>query len=392
MSTTTSLRSTIQLGDYCILKRDEIMTIVEVKEGVKKRFAKKEVQVDSLIGKSFGQWVEVKDNIFVDGKSPDELVAEFCINDGTITKDNRNLQDSNSNQQLTDQQIVEMKQNGLSGEEIIKELLSHSDTYEGKTAFSQEKYIKKKIGKHVATFQILEASPINVCDYYNLKGNFKAGRVREDMLSYIMFHSDLRESVGIMENCNGLILGSVLRAVTPNVKVYTVKYSGEQYSLATVLAPHFSESPTDDCQKYSVQEKLLHYTSFKYNVDVLPQVNSLIIVTDVEPFETVKTLFPSLKKSGSLVVYCQYLDKLARLFDYLWKKKCIVYADVIEPFTRTIQVLPNRTHPNVLMDSNGGYLLYGIKVGEISSSEPQGLQEEKEIKEEIKEHKLMQED
>ncbi|KAL7717160.1 tRNA (adenine(58)-N(1))-methyltransferase non-catalytic subunit TRM6 [Entamoeba marina] len=402
-------------GDYCILKKDEDMIVIQVESGDKtKRFKKQTVQISSLIGKVYGQWVEIKNSAFVDGKSPDEIVNEICKkndNGDAVVGDNRNLVANNDNQQLSDQEIAQMKNNGMSGEEIIRELLNNSGTYDTKTAYSQEKYVKKKISKHIQCFQILEASPVNLCESFSLKGNFKAGRIREDTLSYIMYHIDIRGSVGVMENCNGLILGNVLRASTPNVKIYNVTYGGEQPTYTNILAPERKTDTTKIIKQEMIEQEMIEqeiieqepikqepmicedsksskskselkygFTNVKFSDNCLPPVDSLVVVSDVNPNITVPKLFPSLKKSGSFVVYSQYLDRLAKLFNSMWKSKAVVFTDIIEPFTRTIQVLPNRTHPNVTMDSNAGYILFGIKVGEIQSDEPIDSQPTKSLK------------
>ena len=123
-------------------------------------------------------------------------------------------------------------------------------------------------------------------------------------------------------------------------------------------------------------------------------MNSLIIVSDVNPFESLKVLYPSLAMSGTIVIYSQYLDKLARIYDFMFKSRAVVYCDVFEPFTRTMQVLPNRTHPLVQLDSNAGYVLYGIKVGELKFDEDMiEIEIEKKEKEEmeVKEEKMDEE-
>ena len=258
-----------------------------------------------------------------------------------------------------------MKEEGKAGKEIIQELLKNSENYDGKTVYSQEKYVKKKISKHVKMYQILEVTPITLCDHQNTKGAFKAGRIREDMLSYILFHSDLRGKIAVMENCNGMILGSVLRAVSDDTEVYSVTRGGEQMGLVPMLARKRKIEDIEGESKNARNERELGYKTIRFGIDELPKVNCLIVVSDMNPFDSLKVLYKSLTLSGTVVIYSQYLDKLAKMYDFMFKSKAVVYCDVFEPFTRTMQVLPNRTHPLVSLDSNAGYMLYGIKVGEL---------------------------
>ena len=71
-----------------------------------------------------------------------------------------------------------MKAAGATGEEVVQKLVTHSATFSGKTGFSQEKYVRKKLGKHLRPMQILPASPTNVCTARLAKGGFPAGRMR----------------------------------------------------------------------------------------------------------------------------------------------------------------------------------------------------------------------
>ena len=48
--------------------------------------------------------------------------------------------------QKNHERINQMKEEGKGGKEIIEELLKNSETYDGKTVYSQEKYVKKKCG------------------------------------------------------------------------------------------------------------------------------------------------------------------------------------------------------------------------------------------------------
>ncbi|ELP86750.1 hypothetical protein EIN_308160 [Entamoeba invadens IP1] len=430
-------------NDWVVLKRDDFAKVVEVVSDRSYKVSKCTVNLSSLVGKRYGQWVEIKGHQFVTGKSPDEIVNQFCQSEDEVTKDNRNLNDQNTAQHLTSDDISKMKSEGLAGEEIISELLKKSDTFEGKTGYSQTKYLKKKVEKHVICFQILEASPINLCSVYSSKGAFKVGKIREDALAYILFNANLRGSVAVLESCNGLIIGSILRAVTDNLHVYAIRFSKEQYNLVPIVAPKRDRVPSrvesvvtpidskttskdinsisktvnsistsinitsqdvnhgsEICQdgidevikevkeetqepkelkelKETKQEKLYGYRIVDFKPNCLPVlVDSLVIVCHVNPLETVRYLFQSLKKSGSLVVYSQYLEGLSRLYNYLTKKKALVHYGLFEPFCRTIQVLPNRTHPTVLMDSLGGYIMYGIKVSE-AFDEVDGKIEEK---------------
>jgi len=64
--------------------------------------------------------------------------------------DNRHLVDTGTAQELSAGDIARMKAEGASGVSIIAALAGSSATFAGKTAFSQEKYLRKKAAKRVS--------------------------------------------------------------------------------------------------------------------------------------------------------------------------------------------------------------------------------------------------
>jgi tRNA (adenine58-N1)-methyltransferase non-catalytic subunit len=72
---------------------------------------------------------------------PDPLKIE-----GDITGSNKNYFDDNTAQTLTADQIKEIKSE-QGGEVLITKLIENSSTFNQKTQFSQEKYVKKKKNK-----------------------------------------------------------------------------------------------------------------------------------------------------------------------------------------------------------------------------------------------------
>lgn len=79
----------------------------------------------------------------------------LALEDADIKTDNRDLVDNNKSQKLTQDEILEMQQQGVSGETIIKALIQNSASYQGKTEFSKAKYLKKKAKKYLSCFSPL---------------------------------------------------------------------------------------------------------------------------------------------------------------------------------------------------------------------------------------------
>ncbi len=130
----------------------------------------------------------------------------------------------------------------------------------------------------------------------------------------------------------------------------------------------------------------------KLDEDAIPQIEmgSLdgLVIACRRPSTIAKELIKLLAPSGSFVIYCPYSEvislnlKLLHFFTneetnsncissikplsdtYIQFRECnlAVNLKLTEAWFRSYQVLPARTHPEVMMSGSGGYTLSGIKV------------------------------
>eukprot|EP00658_Telonema_sp_P-2_P005183 TRINITY_DN11948_c0_g1_i1.p1 TRINITY_DN11948_c0_g1~~TRINITY_DN11948_c0_g1_i1.p1 ORF type:complete len:228 (-),score=72.20 TRINITY_DN11948_c0_g1_i1:148-831(-) len=90
-------------------------------------------------------------------------------------------------------------------------------------------------------------------------------------------------------------------------------------------------------------------------------VDTLIIAgLDDDIITATLDLLPFLSLCGNLVVYSTYLEPLTRLFALI--RNDTISIKITETWYRSQQVLPQRTHPQVNMNTAGGYLLTAMKV------------------------------
>ena len=73
-------------------------------------------------------------------------------------EDNRNLLDANTSQELTREEIESMQEQRIEGSKIIERLVESSTSFNQKTKFSQEKFIKKKTKKYCQYIKIRRPS------------------------------------------------------------------------------------------------------------------------------------------------------------------------------------------------------------------------------------------
>ena len=90
--------------------------------------------------------------------------------------------------------------------------------------------------------------------------------------------------------------------------------------------------------------------------------DSLILACNYDPKATLLNLLPYLETSCPFVVFGEYLEPLLECFQELQNQKLAINLRLSDTWLREYQVLPNRTHPNMNMSQNGGFILTGVKL------------------------------
>ena len=86
------------------------------------------------------------------------------------------------------------------------------------------------------------------------------------------------------------------------------------------------------------------------------------MVAREHPANILLTLIPYVAPSRPFVVFCPCREPLLELYVQIKTKNNTVGLRVTETWLRRHQILPNRTHPDILMSGVGGYLLMGTVV------------------------------
>lgn len=146
-----------------------------------------------------------------------------------IRGDNSFYVDSNTAQKLSDADIIRLREQGLSGEEIIKTLIDNSDTFAYKTDFAQAKWIKRKERKYRKKYQIVRCTPATVCEASFSKNKEKICNMRFDTLAQVLSQAGISSGcrVLIVESTVGMVTGSVAYRMRGHGRILSV-YGGQQ--------------------------------------------------------------------------------------------------------------------------------------------------------------------
>lgn len=74
--------------------------------------------------------------------------------------------DMSENQNLTADEIAKLKADGHSGESIVRALVSSLESFESKTDYAKEKYIKKKQQKYITVVHVVRPTALGLCEAY----------------------------------------------------------------------------------------------------------------------------------------------------------------------------------------------------------------------------------
>ncbi|KAF4643047.1 eukaryotic initiation factor 3, gamma subunit protein [Toxoplasma gondii] len=145
-----------------------------------------------------------------EGKSPSAYRTAFDLHE-EVEGDNRDIADSNDAQQLTAGKIECLREEGMRGEEVIRLLMANSSTFEKKTKFAQEKYIRKKMARHLKRVTVLPATLREVCEAYYATDAAKIAHLRMDYLSSVLINANIKcgDRVLVFDHSMGLLTGAV---------------------------------------------------------------------------------------------------------------------------------------------------------------------------------------
>ena len=119
---------------------------------------------------------------------PEWTAGDDAINAIDDDRNNADVNDmrDNSAQQLDQHDIARLKREGVGGRSLVEALAASSATFAKKTAYAQEKYVKKKLRKHLVRCRARRPTPRAVCEAYFHKQPAATNYVRYDALGMLL--------------------------------------------------------------------------------------------------------------------------------------------------------------------------------------------------------------
>ncbi|EPY24400.1 tRNA (adenine-N(1)-)-methyltransferase non-catalytic subunit [Angomonas deanei] len=388
----------IKEGDFVFVSGGGSKRLVEVKKGQVVRMGRSgAANALTLVGMRFGEVVSLDHNqkkFSVTNAYPDLDLSEISKDEAEVN-DNRNLVDDNRSQQLSKEEVAAIrKEKGV--DELLNTLVQKSTTFESKTSFSKEKYLRKKKKKYGTLFKLERPAIDNIAETHlptinpsdDLPDDARSIRLRTDTVALLLHYGNIcyNSRVLVYDRTNGSLEGYVLSRLGEEGQLFQVLDQNAQPNTFTaskmmgldqvkqrwkaiprnrgfLLGEEEEERPTTTTSTRPVNEgqvsQWIKGTEARQLLLEKP-VDSLLVVDDENPEKAMDDLFPFLAPGGHLVVYSPFLEDLTPLF-LKFRNSCI-NINISETWYRHHQVLPQRTHPTVNMSTAAGYLLTAIKV------------------------------
>lgn len=330
------------------------------------------------------------------------------LNNTDSGQDNRDIKINDNSQNLSQKEIEALRESGASSSNIIGQLVENSKTFTSKTEFGQEKYLKKKERKYFEYVQVRRPSLRLVADILFRQDPEKVLFVRQDTLSQLVSYANVNESGTYLlyeSGTQGLLPATLMNSIGANTKGRLLHmHQGpfppklalqalnlEDEHLKRCLSVNIfsslkmfhnrdeceveKETTTDEppAKKVKLEEGIesngkpkpkpkWYYENLEAVKILDEKVDGLVIVAREHPWSILTTLLPFVKPNRNIVIYHNIKEVLTDVFLDLKSGTRVTSVKLVSNWMRNYQVLPNRTHPEVQMGGNSGYLLTAITV------------------------------
>lgn len=263
--TAANLENIIMQGKYLIINKNETYIIHQISNKAILRLGRDVIDLKASIGQPYSSTFKLEPVpekkrhytlvICYDNQARNQWATNGC---GT---DNKLITDDSSSQLLSTDEIVALKESGETGQNIVERLLENSKTFQLKTEYAQEKYLKKKARKYCDFLTIFKPTIRLITDVlYKQQTIPKTIALRFDTLAQILCRVNLDPGGKYLlyENgSQGLLQALLLNQLHDDgCLVHIFSSTAEQNALKAVKAMNFSESKMKQMLTVSLNEIL----------------------------------------------------------------------------------------------------------------------------------------
>uniref|UniRef100_A0A8C1YRM5 tRNA (adenine(58)-N(1))-methyltransferase non-catalytic subunit TRM6 n=1 Tax=Cyprinus carpio TaxID=7962 RepID=A0A8C1YRM5_CYPCA len=380
--------SRISFGDYVVLKRGDVFKSVQVENKKKVIFEKQWFFLDNAVGQLFGTRFEIGAGGSLKLKAAKH--SGDSLDSKEAGQDNRHILDDGKSQKLTRDDIETLKEQGLKGQHLysivnvfvyfshlrydtLAQILTLGNIHAGSKILVFETCAGLVLGSVMERMGGFGS----VIQMYPGGGPTRAGMESFGFPSH--FHETLHEFP--LCKVNALLAGTLdlsekdadgnrrsessqetsgvseERSSEPQSMEVSVD---QQEEMRRVERERLREQKAQE-KKVKMEEKRKKLASAAALLEGR-NADGLVIASRFHPCPVLMGLLKFIAPSRPFVVYCQYREPLIECYTKLREQGGAISLRLTDSWLRHYQVLPNRTHPVLLMSGGGGYLLSGTTV------------------------------
>ena len=374
----------------------------QLRAGKSVRLWKYNVKTEGAIGHYYGSKFVIRGSS-LELFDPNKLDVGFEEQLASDDKDNRNLLDTASNQKFSGEDIQELKESDLAGEQLINEIISGSNTFNDKSEFSKQKYLSRKRAKHLPVISIFRPCIRHLSlMHYHLHPE-KIGFLRVDTLSLLLSLANARYGCRLLvvDNFGGLVIGSVLERMGGGgtlVELFTTevvqprsilssfshlsslhweclsafplrrlaKLRESLHTDTSTQLPDSSSRDTDTTESVTeVEPQATNKDRYVTARDLLlgGGFEGIILATKHTPVPILEACLPFISPSSPLLVYCVFPELMSACSQFFHLHKSIILRNLSTSWMREYQPAEFKLHPEMMSSScRTGYVLSGIRV------------------------------
>lgn len=351
-----------------------------------------------IIGHPFGYTYEI-----VGDKQLRIVSEDFTedVNELEADENNQDLFDDPSAQQMTRNEIEELKKSTTDGgRALIEKVVSGHVAFEKKTTFSQEKYLKRKEQKFLKRFTPIPIGSSELIAYYSDKESpAKVMDLTEESLGLIMSFANIKPGGNylVVDDVSGVLVAAMLERMggegvivvahdDEHPKLDGLRYlnlpekyiesrvrsiswldfldsnQDAEYDYREMSSEEFESLPANLKLQYTRRKRRSENYAFVRNLIDNKKFDALIMSTTIYVPTLIPRVIESVGGSRPIVVYDASKELLLETNQVLMKDLRVLALTLMETRVRKYQTLPGRMHPHMTMRGTGGYILWGTRV------------------------------
>lgn len=306
--------NTIKVGDYVIVQKQSFRKLVKIKQSGTITLGKDIIELNEVIGKYFNSTFRmipksIKKKIFILEEESNFIQSlQHNVNINKSGVDNRDIIDDGLSQKLSTDDILKLKDNMACSVDIVEKLVSNSKTFNEKTEYSQQKYLKKKETKYFEYIQIIKPSIRLIADILYRLDPGKIQGIRVDDLSQILTLSNVNSDSNVIlydSGTNGLLMAAITNLLGKNTTgVLIHMHPGNICQKEVFQALNFSAEQKERCINVCLYSVLRYY--YQEFENMCSSDNTL---PDSILEQNISSKFSSITQNKSEVVVVENEDK-----------------------------------------------------------------------------------